>query len=67
MNEEFIDLEAVVERLGCNIATLYKAIDEGHLTAVKGIGRGYRTTWAWVQAWIERKTVNPEAAAPSGK
>jgi hypothetical protein len=69
MTEEYLELDAVAAQLGCNKATLLGAIDEGELTAIKGIWRGYRTTQEWVNAWLARKTVNPEAAAAptSGK
>ena len=67
MTEEYLDLETIASQLGCNKATLLEAIDEGELTAIKGVWRGYRTRQEWVQAWLQNKTVNPEAALPTEK
>lgn len=58
MNEEYLDLDAVAEKLGVNKATLLKAIAEGELKAVTGVWRGYRTTETWVQEWLDSKTLN---------
>ena len=62
MSEPFLDLKTVAEQLGCHIATLLKAIEDEELTAIKGIGRGYRTRQSWVDAYVAHKTVNPQAA-----
>jgi len=63
MNEEYIDLDTVAEKLGVNKATLLKAINEGELRAITGVWRGYRTTEAWVQEWLDRKTLNKAGGA----
>lgn len=66
MNEDYLDLATVAERLEINVETLRSAIDEGKLTAIKGVWRGYRTKESWVQAWLAGQTVNPEAAIAGG-
>lgn len=60
--EDYLDLDTVAEQLKCNKATLLKAINDGELKAVEGVWRGYRTTSAWVQEWLDRKTVNLDTA-----
>lgn len=62
---EFLTLEEAGELLGCNVATIREAIRSGELTATT-YGKGYRVTKSWLQAWIDRKTINPEMAT-SGK
>lgn len=52
---EYIDLKTVAKKLDCHPATLRKAIKDKELEAVKGVWRGYRTTWPQVQDFLNKK------------
>lgn len=56
--EDYLDLDTVAKQLDISVATLRSAIDNEELKAIKGVWRGYRTTDAWIQEWLDRKTVN---------
>lgn len=66
MANEFLTLEQIMEEIpSITKATLYNAIDKGELAATK-IGRAYLVRRINLDAWIDRKTVNPQAAAKAG-
>lgn len=66
MAHEFLTLEQITEEIpSIAKATLYNAIANKELAATK-IGRAYLVRRVNLDAWIDRKTVNPEAAAKAG-
>lgn len=56
-DEPLVLLSEVATELKININTLYRAIADGKLTAIK-IGRGYQTKKTWVQVYLDSLTVN---------
>ena len=62
-NEEFLTLENIEEQYApISRASLYRAINEGNLTATK-IGKQYLIRRRWLQVYLDRNTINPEASA----
>ena len=59
--DEFISLEQAASQLEINKVTLMRAIEQGDLKAVR-LGRKWKTTHSWLEAWIDKKTVNAEVA-----
>lgn len=60
---EFLTLQEASTLTGWDDETLRRAIRSGELTAIN-IGRSYQTKREWLQAFIDRRTINPEAAGP---
>lgn len=61
MDFEFITLDKAASELEINKVTLSRAIEQGELKAVR-LGRKWKTTHSWLEAWIDKKTVNAEPA-----
>ena len=62
LDQEYLDLdqaEALLAESGLIVsnATLRGAIDEGKLMAIRGVGKGYRTTREALNAWLASKVV----------
>lgn len=67
MNEEYVDLDTVAKQLGCHKLTLLQAVRNQKLTAITGVWKGYRTTWQWVQEYLNGQTIHAQEVRAGGK
>lgn len=58
INQKYISLKEAADRLGLNKVTLEKAAEQGELIVVKDLFRYTATTEEWLEAFVQKKTVN---------
>lgn len=63
LTEELMDLKEASERLKVHPQTLRRAIANGELEAVSGVGRGYRVTQEALNTWVASKVKVVEVKA----